>query len=1046
MFRTMNRLLLGILALGPVVGFEFLPDQGRLPIRPDLPDTITHLLGPGEQGELPRDAGKLYRVPLKKGQLIHLSAKPIDADIALVWFDPGRNDLFRVDTQFYPFKTEHLFFVARVEGLYGVRIEDGSRGKRAGRYTLRVEDFRVADDRDRKNAQAEEAFYTGKGLFRQGSLKEGESDLRYAIQSWQDLGNKARQADAFELLGQLRDAAHDSMGALQSYQQSAALRIALRDFQGQANVLMEMATSYDAQGKFQQAEPLYIKELEIRRRLHDQSGEIAAVYNLARIEQSLGKYEKSLDQFGQAIEGFDRQKAWSLESQALIGRGWSYLSMGMTDLALDDTERALRLVPPSDLRNRAVVLTQKAGIYRDQGKMEEALSTADQALALRKQVRDTNGEGVTLSSLGTTYFRLNRFGDALNAFQRSTQIFREGGDRKDEIDSMVNLGWIHAIQDRTEIALKIFNDALLLAREGGNKPTEAKLLHGIAYTERKRGNPIAAMAKIDEAIAVAESLRSAAERRDLRVSFLADHQDLYGLKIELLMAQRSMRPGAGYAWQAFQASERARARGLYDALAEEQEQRTDPLVRPELLKEHQRLQDEINGLDQKLRRLDMSMDAKREGEARLRRLIGENEALEANMRNAGGWTPSLSLPPSLSLWEIQNRILDRETVLVEYYLGDDASFVWAVTPESFQGFEIECSDLRELARRVYQGMANGVAPAGEPKSAADLERLSGCVLGKVAHLLVGKRVLVVAHGELQKIPFSALLEPVVRRPEARKAVTLPYLVLHHQVVNVPSVSVLSILRKQRTARHLWKRFLSIVADPVYRPGDERLPREAATVARQRLPGQPEPYSLSRLLRSREEAQQVRSLVLAKSLGVDLASGFRATREWVKEGHLSDSRVVHFATHGVLNEAYPQLSGLVLSQFDRQGQRHDGLLRVHEIDDLKLDADLVVLSACQTALGKDVRGEGLVGLTQAFLVGGSSSVLVSLWEVDDRASAELMTQFYRYLVEGLPPAAALKSAQERMIEREPWRSPYYWSGFILQGEWKEVEPSRQAPRK
>jgi CHAT domain-containing protein len=217
-------------------------------------------------------------------------------------------------------------------------------------------------------------------------------------------------------------------------------------------------------------------------------------------------------------------------------------------------------------------------------------------------------------------------------------------------------------------------------------------------------------------------------------------------------------------------------------------------------------------------------------------------------------------------------------------------------------------------------------------------------------------------------------------------------------------------------------------------------------AKQSLLGRPDPYIFSRLLGSQDEAKKILSLARAKSLGVEAALGFRATREWVKQGHLSDSQVVHFVTHGVLNEVYPQLSGLALSQFDRQGQRHDGLLRVHEIDDLKLDADLVVLSACQTALGKDVRGEGLVGLTQAFLVGGSSSVLVSLWEVDDRASAELMAQFYRYLVEGLPPAAALKSAQDRMIEREPWRSPYYWSGFILQGEWKEVGPSRQALRK
>ena len=154
--------------------------------------------------------------------------------------------------------------------------------------------------------------------------------------------------------------------------------------------------------------------------------------------------------------------------------------------------------------------------------------------------------------------------------------------------------------------------------------------------------------------------------------------------------------------------------------------------------------------------------------------------------------------------------------------------------------------------------------------------------------------------------------------------------------------------------------------------------------------------------------------------------------------MSRSRVVHFATHGFSMRAYPQLSGLALSQSTVRGSDKDGLLRAYEIDDLKLDADLVVLSACQRALGKDVRGEGLVGLAQAFLAGGSSAVLVSLWEVDDRATAELMGQFYRYLVDGLPPAAALKMAQTRMIEREAWRSPFYWAGFVLEGEWKEVE--------
>ena len=308
------------------------------------------------------------------------------------------------------------------------------------------------------------------------------------------------------------------------------------------------------------------------------------------------------------------------------------------------------------------------------------------------------GEGVTLSSLGATYFHLNRFDDALSAFQRSTQIFQNVQDAKEKIPSMVNLVWIHATQGRLDLASKIASEALSLAREGGDKPTEAKLLYEMAYVEHKRGNPIAARSNIEAAISVAESLRSAAERRDLRSSFLADHEDFYGFKIELLMEQRLIRPRSGYDLQAFQASERARARGLYDALADEG-QDIDPPVKPELLAEHDQVQREINELDQQLRRTDLSREAKASLGARLRGLLDRDERLSARMRGANGWVGGPGFLPSTSLWEIQNRILDRETVLVEYYLGEESSYAWVVTRDIFS----EASRLDALIFAIWHG-------------------------------------------------------------------------------------------------------------------------------------------------------------------------------------------------------------------------------------------------------------------------------------------------------------------------------------------------------
>jgi CHAT domain-containing protein len=167
-----------------------------------------------------------------------------------------------------------------------------------------------------------------------------------------------------------------------------------------------------------------------------------------------------------------------------------------------------------------------------------------------------------------------------------------------------------------------------------------------------------------------------------------------------------------------------------------------------------------------------------------------------------------------------------------------------------------------------------------------------------------------------------------------------------------------------------------------------------------------------------------------------ALDFDASRAAATSEDLSQYRIIHFATHGLLNSQHPELSGLVLSLVDRAGKPQEGFLRMHEIYNLKLPADLIVLSACQTGLGKEIKGEGLVGLTRGFMYAGAARVLASLWKVDDRATAELMKHFYQGMVkDGLRPAAALRAAQVAMWKQERWSEPYYWAAFVLQGEWK-----------
>ena len=267
------------------------------------------------------------------------------------------------------------------------------------------------------------------------------------------------------------------------------------------------------------------------------------------------------------------------------------------------------------------------------------------------------------------------------------------------------------------------------------------------------------------------------------------------------------------------------------------------------------------------------------------------------------------------------------------------------------------------------------------------------------------------------------------------------LIAEHEIVHLPSASTLAVLRRELAGRKPAAKTVAVLADPVFSADDARVKTSAKTQTGESAPSPDLTRAINdvrgelrRLLLTRDEAEAILS-VTPRSDGF-WALDFRANRATVTGDELSRYRTVHFATHGLLNSEHPQLSGIVLSLVDERGQPQDGFLRLHEIFNLRLPAELVVLSACQTGLGKEVKGEGLVGLTRGFMYAGAARVVASLWRVDDAATAELMKRFYRRMLkDGMRPAAALRAAQVEMWRRPQWRSPFYWGGFVLQGEWK-----------
>src|SRR6185436_2377491 len=387
----------------------------------------------------------------------------------------------------------------------------------------------------------------------------------------------------------------------------------------------------------------------------------------------------------------------------------------------------------------------------------------------------------------------------------------------------------------------------------------------------------------------------------------------------------------------------------------------------------------------------------------------------------------------IDLSQIQRQVLDGETVLLEYFLAEPHSVLWLVTPDAVASFELPGqAEIETLAHRVHEELGTHF-PEGAAEGRKDLATLSRMLVGPVLGRIAEKRLAVAADGALWYVPFPALLIPA--RDGSGREVPL---IVEHEVVQVPSAAVLRELRRSRAGRLRPTGAVALLADPVFEATDVRLqmdgPPPSGDVGSDRsgtLRRSKERAAFERLPATRREAETIaREAARRKVL---LALDFRASRELATGPDLSAYRVVHFATHGILDTRHPRLSGLVLSQVSEQGQPRDGVLRLHDVYRMRLNADLVVLSGCETALGKNLRGEGIVGLTHGFFHAGASQVLASLWPARDRATAVLMQRFYRGLFhDGLRPSAALRQAQIEMWRERIWRGPFNWAAFVLQG--------------
>jgi len=804
---------------------------------------------------------------------------------------------------------------------------------------------------------------------------------------------------------------------------------------------------------YQQAIAKYREALTIWRATSDNLREAFTLHEIGLIYGDIGQYQKALDSYAEAGIIYKKLGIRRGEASVLSNTGWIFGELGDTQKSLETYDRvaeAYETIGNVD----PILISSMAASYAKLGQYQRALPIHLRVMEARRAAGDFAGLALTLNNIGNCYDNLGDKAKALDYYNQALPLMLKAGEDFYTATTLNHLGVLYRNRGEYEKALSYFNDALTRRKNVSDWKNVAVTLSHIARLERERGNLIEARKRIEEALALVEGLRSQVTSQRLRASYFASVQQFREFYIDLLMRLHKENPTQNFDRAAFDASEQGRARSLLELLKEAGTEIRHG-VDPSLLERERSLGQSIADKAQNQMRLlgkEHTEEQARAVAKELATLTTDYEQVQAQIRNSSPQYAALTQPVPLGLRETQQQVLDADTLLLEYTLGEEKSFLWAVTPDSLKSFELpKRSVIEPLARHVYELLT--ARNQSFPKETLEQRRLrlelsdaeyakaaaalSQVLIGPVASDLKNKRLLIVSDGVLQYLPFTALPDPAATdsRP----------LIVQHEILTAPSVSVVSSLRQETRNRKPAPKTLAVLADPVFSKDDPRL---TTNQARPIVPGEKIFASahavrsaadlnlgnLRRLRFSRQEADEI--IRLATSEQKLEALDFAANRTLATSSELSRYRIVHFATHGLINNEHPELSGIVLSLVDENGNPQNGFLRLYDLYNLKLSADLVVLSACQTALGKEIKGEGFVGLTRGFMYAGAPRVIASLWQIDDRASAEFMKRFYQGMLgQKLRPAAALKAAQVSMQNDKRWHSPHYWAAFTLQGEWK-----------
>ena len=947
-------------------------------------------------------------------------------------------------------------------------LQEGINAYYASDYQTALQKWQAGLDQART---LNEIHYIGNFLDNIGSVYESRGQYekaltfhKQALMIFREL--KDRQGEGISLInignvywrwGQYEE-------ALVFYKQALAIFRKLEDRQGEGTTLNNIGIVYWRWGQYKEALASYKQALMISRELGDRHGEGGALGNIGLMYRSWGQYEEALASYKQALTIFRKLGDKNREGIVLTNIGNVFWSLGQYEKVLASYKQALTIFRKlEDRQGEGIALDNIGNVYQSWEQYEEALTAHKQALTIFRELGDRHGEGRALGNIGNVHETLRQYQKALTTHKQALTIFRELGDRNGEGNVLNNIGVVYVNVGQYQNASLAFQDSLSIHEALGGLDSLWLAQRGLASVEVRLNQSEIAINHYEKALDTIEQLRTGLMEKEQKLSFIQNKLFVYDELIDLLQDLHQTHPNKDYDRQALEIFERKQGRVFLEEMGQSGARLfvgiPDDILKRELDLELQLEQTRKQLVDERSKIImEQNKERIRSLEDREKTLLSEQETLQTSIKTDYPDYYALRYPKPAALSDLKQNILQPGELLLVYGVMKEQTVLWIVSKQDFSLVPLDISE-EELQQEVeaFRTSPNAIIEAvssGQPLKAI---QLAGDTLDDMAQasytlyqrlfpeavrpLIAQAQILyVILTGPLYGLPFEAL---VTETPEDNK--TPHYLLQDHSITYLSSASLLKILRDAQARRKQTTTYpLLAFANPVYEPIPD--PSQEGNVSFRSM--RSEKYlalmggsQFAPLPETEKQAKVIANILDAPEASEPLQLRERASRSNVlrlnEQERLDDYRYLLFSAHAILPGEVDHVNqpAIVLSYPETEGY-----LTMADVFALQLNAALVALSACNTGRGEQIRGEGVMGLTRAFMYAGTPAVGITLWSVDSNASAEINIRFFRHLKAGTNFADALRQAKldllaeaEEDSDLEHFRHPFFWAPFVVFGD-------------